>query len=81
MVSSYASQVLCHQPALAVLDEATSAVGGEAEAQLYLLLRQAGVAVLTVGQQPSLRGLHDRLLRLSGDGSGAWQLEALQAPS
>lgn len=69
------ARLLLRQPLLAVLDEATSAVGPEREAQLYSLLRTAGISVLSVGQQHStLQQLHGTVLHLHGDGTGEWSV-------
>ena len=49
-----AARLLLARPALAVLDEATSAVDVAAEAHVYRLLRAQGCAVLSVGHRPSV---------------------------
>jgi putative ATP-binding cassette transporter len=56
-----------------MLDEATSALDLATEEHLYGLLRQARMAVISVGHRPSLMGFHQRVLRL--DGRGGWSLE------
>ncbi|KAL1512155.1 hypothetical protein AB1Y20_005423 [Prymnesium parvum] len=63
-------QLLClarlfiHRPALAVLDEATSAVTVDSEARVYKKLKEMGIAVLSVGHRSSLSSLHDTCLAL-----------------
>lgn len=67
------ARLLLERPPLAVLDEATSAVGAEAAADLYGAVRGAGVAVLSLGQRDSpLRARHDCLVSLAADGGGGW---------
>ncbi len=68
------ARVLLARPALALLDESTSALDGANEARLYAALADAGVAVVSVGHRPSLLRLHDRALILRG--GGAWELAA-----
>lgn len=62
------------RPAFVILDEATSALDLATEAHLYGLLRQARMAVISVGHRPSLTAFHGRVLRL--DGTGGWSLES-----
>ncbi|KAL3918294.1 MAG: hypothetical protein SGPRY_006071 [Prymnesium sp.] len=58
-------QLLClarlfiHRPALALLDEATSAISVESESRVYHALTQRGIAIVSVGHRPSLIDLHD----------------------
>ncbi len=67
------ARLLLRRPAFVMLDEATSALDLATEAHLYGLLRQARMAVISVGHRPSLTAFHDRVLRL--DGQGGWSLE------
>eukprot|EP00887_Chlorella_sp_A99_P000802 scaffold5.g802.t1 len=69
------ARVLHARPALAVLDEPTSAVNPDGAAALYAVLAAAGVTCVSVGQRgAALRGAHGgRLLAL--DGRGGWRLE------
>jgi ABC-type uncharacterized transport system fused permease/ATPase subunit len=69
------ARVLLHMPLLVVLDEATSALPDAAAVQLYRLLQGAGVSYVSVGHSSSLRQVHDRVLKIAGDGSGGWDLE------
>lgn len=66
-------------PALAVLDEPTSALGANDEAHLFGLLAVRGVAVVTVGHGQSLARCHQLELAVAGDGSGAWELRAARS--
>jgi len=67
------ARLLLEQPPLAILDEATSAVGAEVTADLYGAIRSAGIAVLTLGQRDSpVRAQHDAVVSLVADGGGGW---------
>ena len=55
-----------------VMDEATSAVPIEKEAQLYTLCRQAKMTLVSVGHHVTLKRFHDAELSL--DGEGGWRL-------
>lgn len=66
------ARVLLSRPRFVFLDEATSAVDLATEARLYALLKQEGVAYVSVGHRESLLGFHDRLLTLHNDRS--WTL-------
>lgn len=68
------ARVLYHRPALAFLDESTSAVTEDAEKQAYRLMRAAGVTIVAIGHRSSLHALHERVLRLRGAPDGAWEL-------
>lgn len=68
------ARLLLRRPAFVMLDEATSALDLATEEHLYGLLRQARMAVISVGHRPSLTAFHERVLRL--DGQGGWSLEA-----
>lgn len=68
------ARVLLHVPSLVVLDEATSALPDAAAVQLYRLLQGAGVSYVSVGHSSSLREVHDRVLSIAGEGTGAWEL-------
>ncbi|KAL4860115.1 ATP-binding cassette sub-family D member 4 [Chlorella vulgaris] len=71
------ARVLHRCPAVAVLDEPTSAVSEDAAAQLYGQLHAAGVTCISIGQDSlHLRRLHTHLLLLGcGPEAGTWQLQ------
>lgn len=72
------ARLLLEQPPLAILDEATSAVGSEMAAALHDAIRAAGTSVLTLAQRGStLHQCHDVLVTLAADGSGGWTAETL----
>lgn len=65
------ARVLLRQPALVVLDEATSAVGDAVAIELYGLMKASGAALLSLGQCGTpLRRLHDDVFVLTGCRSG-----------
>ncbi|XP_013772980.1 ATP-binding cassette sub-family D member 4-like [Limulus polyphemus] len=65
-----------HCPQLAVLDEATSAVGQEMEEVLYRQCSNLGITLLSVGHRQTLTKYHDKILWF--DGKGGWQFRNLQ---
>lgn len=69
------ARLLLHAPALAVLDESTSALDPKTEAELYSLLRRRlgpSAAVVSVGHRAALVRHHTRVLECLG--AGRWQL-------
>jgi ABC-type uncharacterized transport system fused permease/ATPase subunit len=75
------ARLLLERPQVAVLDEATSAVGSEAALALYGAIRAAGIATLTLAQQSTeLRQCHDLIVTILCDGSGGWTTEAGHRP-
>lgn len=58
------ARVLLAAPALVLLDESTSALDLANEARLYGILRDRGVAYVSVGHRDSLRQFHDDTLVL-----------------
>lgn len=65
-------RVAYYRPALAVLDESTSALTPELEAECYSLLRDLGVTYLSIAHRNSVMAHHDLALVL--DGSGGWTI-------
>lgn len=68
-------RLLYHRPAMAFLDEATSAVDTEMEQLLYRAAVDKGITLVSVGHRASLRAFHQQSLHLKGDGS--WILEPI----
>ena len=58
------ARALAAAPRYVVLDEATSAVDGETERQLYEALAQSGATYLSVGHRATLLAYHSRVLQL-----------------
>merc|ERR1712060_492240 len=68
-------RLLLNSPKFVVLDEATSALDIATERALYQLLRQKGIAYISVGHRPTLAAFHEHVLELRGhDGEGAWRM-------
>jgi putative ATP-binding cassette transporter len=70
------ARMLLRRPQYAVLDESTSAVDGNVEADLYAAFKERGITVISVGHRPSLREYHDLLLEL--DERGGWRLTPIR---
>lgn len=66
-----ALRVLYHKPRFAVLDEATSSMDPALEERTYALLKNCGVALISVGHRVSLLRYHERVLRLNSTGEWA----------
>ncbi|GLV23274.1 ABC transporter ATP-binding protein [Sphingobium sp. TomMM35A] len=58
------ARALAAAPRYVVLDEATSAVDGKTERQLYEALAQSGATYLSVGHRATLLAYHSRVLQL-----------------
>lgn len=63
------ARVLLARPSLVLMDESTSALDVDNEAGAYRCLREAGVAVVSVGHRPSLTRFHSKVLRLKPSSS------------
>ena len=61
-----------------VLDEATSAINPDEELQLYRAVQSTHCTVFSIAHRHALRELHQFELQLEGDGSGTWNLIALE---
>ncbi|WP_157932357.1 ABC transporter ATP-binding protein/permease [Mycobacteroides abscessus] len=73
------ARVLLSRAAVALLDEATSAVDLETETKLYDLLNEMGITYISIGHRESLHNFHDTALRL--DSHGAAQITKLRIGS
>jgi putative ATP-binding cassette transporter len=60
------ARLLLRRPALAILDEASSALDLAAEHDLQVLLVATGPTLVSVGHRPSLRAFHHWELELQG---------------
>jgi ATP-binding cassette, subfamily D (ALD), member 4 len=72
------ARALFHKPRLLFLDESTSALSEQAEADVLLLLLAAGATLVSVGHRSSLQQHHTKLLSFRGDARGSWQLTDLR---
>ena len=52
-------RLILHRPALAILDECTSAISESQQEIFYRLLRSLKIAYISVGHRPELFGFHD----------------------
>ena len=67
------------EPQYAVLDESTSALNPEIEADLYAEITNGSldVTVISIAHRMALSKYHDKRLHIVGDGSGQWTVEDL----
>jgi ABC-type uncharacterized transport system fused permease/ATPase subunit len=66
------------QPIFAILDECTSAVSVDVEAQIYLAAKEAGISLLSVSHRiESLLRFHDHVLAF--DGAGGYRFTSADA--
>jgi len=69
------ARVLFHQPRFALLDECTSMVAADAEADLYRKLFQDwGITPLTLTQRPFMHDLYTKELSLGARTADGWEL-------
>ncbi|XP_018430598.1 PREDICTED: ATP-binding cassette sub-family D member 4, partial [Nanorana parkeri] len=73
---SLREQVRAHVSHDALLDEASSALSEDAEAELYAHCTQMGMTLISVGHRRSLQEFHHMELRL--DPGGHWELRRLR---
>lgn len=64
-----------HKPKFAVLDEATSQIGVDAERAMYMTCRDLGITVLSVGHRRSLQQYHH--VELHFDGNGGYSVKSI----
>ena len=62
------ARLFYHRPLFGILDECTSAVSMEIEAELYNKAKQLGITLFTVTHRSSLFKFHDYKISLDGDG-------------
>ncbi|VDO60016.1 unnamed protein product [Heligmosomoides polygyrus] len=66
------ARVLYHRPSLVFLDEATSSLSIQAQAEVYYLLGEHGISYVSTGHRQSLKDYHQLELHLEGEGE--WRL-------
>lgn len=75
------ARVLLARPRLVLMDESTSALDVGNEAGAYACLKEAGVAVVSVGHRPSLTRFHSRVLRLKPSAAEGGKGENAESPA
>lgn len=75
------ARLIIGRPALAILDECSSALDVPSEQRLYSQLRESGISFISVGHRPSLLNYHDFILRLGGDLGRSFTFERIGDPS
>lgn len=68
------ARVLYHQPTFALLDDATSALDVDLELTCLQAAKKAGISLVAVSHRDTALQLFDHTLRLSGDGTGTWEV-------
>lgn len=72
------ARLLFHAPRFAVLDECTSAVSADGEAELYAATAEAGITTLSVAHRPALKKYHALAVHFDGSQTGlGYSLEKL----
>lgn len=71
------ARIVISKPKVVVLDESTAALDEENERDMYNLVKEMGLTVVSVGNRPSLIRVHDRVLRLEEE--GAWSVDTPEA--
>lgn len=63
------ARLFYHSPIFGILDECTSAVSMDFEAELYTKAKELGITLFTVTHRSSLFQFHDYKIFLDGEGS------------
>jgi ABC-type uncharacterized transport system fused permease/ATPase subunit len=72
-------RLLFKSPTFAVLDEATSAVDADVEANLFTQLKRSGITLVTVTHRASLLQFHEKILKIKGGEERSWTLKSIEA--
>ncbi|CDF40294.1 unnamed protein product [Chondrus crispus] len=67
------ARIVISRPKLVVLDESSSALDLDNEADMYRLIDEMGATCISVGNRPTLLEFHDQVLRIQGNGE--WEVE------
>ncbi len=70
------ARLFYHRPLFAILDECTSAMSMDVEAELYLKAKELGITLFTVSHRVSLFKYHEYMI--SFDGNGNYELKNLK---
>lgn len=63
------ARLFYHQPLFAILDECTSAMSMDVEAELYKKAKELGITLFTVSHRSSLFKYHEYMLKFDGRGN------------
>ena len=63
------ARLFYHQPLFAILDECTSAMSMDVEAELYMKAKELGITLFTVSHRSSLFKYHEYMLKFDGRGN------------
>ena len=69
------ARLFYHRPLFAILDECTSAVSMDVEAELYNKAKDLKITLFTVSHRSSLFKFHE--IMISFDGNGGWDMKKL----
>ena len=61
------ARLIYHKPMYAILDECTSSVAIDVEADLYSHMKNSGITLMTVSHRQTVWKYHDYLLKFLGD--------------
>lgn len=63
------ARLFYHKPIFAILDECTSAMSMDVEAELYLKAKELNISLFTVSHRASLFKYHEYMLKYDGRGN------------
>ena len=72
------ARLFYHNPMFAILDEATSAINPDHEAELYKEVCSSGTTVVSIAHRLELRKFHANELKIKGDGKGGYEVSKLK---
>ena len=72
------ARLFYHNPTFAILDEATSAINPDHEAELYKEVCASGTTVVSIAHRLELRKFHANELKIKGDGKGGYEVSKLK---
>jgi len=71
------ARLFYHNPKFAILDEATSAINPDHEADLYKEVCESGTTIVSIAHRLELRKFHSNELKIKGDGFGGYSIHKL----
>ena len=72
------ARLFYHNPKFAILDEATSAINPDHEAELYKEVCSSGTTIVSIAHRLELRKFHANELKIKGDGKGGYEVSKLK---